>query len=447
MIRPNEDTLPSFQEGAGRVNGSMLRYLCGLGRAVRPPHGWRAQRVHRGDGDHSPKAAAREACNRRSSTARAALYGLTLALCGCGVSGKGGSAPVAPVSQQAPPQPPAQAMPAIIVSAHEVVDVEELFLAGQTHLRQGEPARAAAAFERIVLHDPEGPFTLRALFQGALAHEQLGDLEGAAARFEQLERRFPAARRGAEALIRAMRVRLHLEQWAHAGAIGARFLERHPSGPLLGRILSHAARALGLLTANAVDAERSIDAGLDIVEQLQLDRAGSIPRDLAPLYFALGESRRRGAEAIALDVGLGEFTARLEQRCQLLLAAQSAYSDTMRAYDAHWSTMAGYRVGELYERLHEELMRVPMPRAGTPREQRLFEGAMRLRYSVLLGKASSMLEHTLAMAARTGEDSEWVRRTERAAMAADLVEPPAAMRQGASGVIENQSIDGLALCR
>jgi hypothetical protein len=76
--------------------------------------------------------------------------------------------------------------------------------------------------------------------------------------------------------------------------------------------------------------------------------------------------------------------------------------------------MAGYRVGELYERLHEELMRIPPPRATTPREQRLFEGAMRLRYSVLLGKAAGMLDHTLAMAVRTGEDSEWVRRTERA---------------------------------
>jgi hypothetical protein len=85
----------------------------------------------------------------------------------------------------------------------------------------------------------------------------------------------------------------------------------------------------------------------------------------------------------------------------------------MRAYDPHWSTMAGYRVGELYERLHEELMQIPPPRAGTERERLLFEGAMRLRYSVLLDKASSMLEHTLAMAQRTGETSEWVRRTEQ----------------------------------
>ena len=317
-----------------------------------------------------------------------------------------------PVSRPQPARP--ARVPALIVSSDDVVDVEELFLAGQTHLRQGEPASAAAAFDRIVQHDALGPFGMRALFQGALAHEQMGDLEGAAARFEQLERRFPDAWRSVEASIRAMRVRLHLEQWEQAGAVGAHFLERHPNGPVLGRILSHAARGLGLLAAGSpTEAEFFVSKGLDIVEQLQLDRAGSIPRDLAPLYFALGEWRRARAEQVTLDVGVREFSARLEQRCQLLLAAQSAYSDTMRAYDAHWSTMAGYRVGELYEHLHQELMRVPAPRAGSEREQQLFEGAMRLRYSVLLGKANAMLEHTLAMAVRTGEDSEWVRRTER----------------------------------
>lgn len=364
----------------------------------------------------SCNAPAAASCNRRSTRFLEAAYGLTLVLQGCSISGKTlGKPAVAPVSttlQQAPSQ--RAAVPALIVSSSEVASVEELFLEGQTQLRQGQPARAAAAFDRIAQHDALGAFGMRALFQGALAREQMGDLEGAAARFEQVERRFPDAWRSLEALVRAMRVRLHLEQWEQAGAIGAHFLERHPHGPVLGRILSHAARGLGSLAAGArQEAEHFISKGLDIVEQLELDRAGSIPRDLAPLYFALGEARRARAQEITLDVGLRQFSARLEQRCQVLLSAQSAYSDTMRAYDAHWSTMAGYRVGELYEQLHDELMRVPPPRAATLREQQLFEGAMRLRYSVLLGKANAMLEHTLAMATRTGEDSEWVRRTER----------------------------------
>jgi hypothetical protein len=81
----------------------------------------------------------------------------------------------------------------------------------------------------------------------------------------------------------------------------------------------------------------------------------------------------------------------------------------MRAYDAHWSTMAGFRVGELYEKLHEDLMQVPAPKsADTERRRELFEGAMRLRYAILLDKAKAMLDHTVTMADRTGEQSPWV---------------------------------------
>lgn len=361
-------------------------------------------------------------CNARSRALLLVAYGLTPALVACRVS----SPPEVPI-RAAAEDPPAQLVqarpPAVgarapqrvattIVSPDHAIDVEELFVHGQTCLRQGRPKEAAATFDRIVTHEPQGPFTERALFQGALAHEAAGDLEAAAARFEELAQRLPHATRAAEALVRSMRLRMHLEHWERAGDAAAIFLERHPAAPPGSRIVALAARSLGLLSAERVEeADRAIAQGMEIVERLELDRAGRIPRDLAQLYFALGESRRQRAAAVRLEGDTRSFAARLEQRCQLLLAAQGAYSDTMRAHDAHWSTIAGYRVGELYERLHAELVALPPPRAVSEREQQLFEGAMRLRYSVLLTKAASMMEHTLAMAERTGEDSEWVRRT------------------------------------
>ena len=301
-----------------------------------------------------------------------------------------------------------------IVTPEAAVDVAELFADGQTSLRQGEYRAAALTFDRIVAHESEGYWLERALFQGALAHEAAGDLEAAAQRFEQLGRRLPAALLANEALVRSLRVRLHQEAWAAAGQTAQVYLERYPSAAPGARILAYAARALELLASERQEeAEYAIAKGMEIVDRLQLDRAGRIPRDLAQLYFALGEARRRRAEAATLTGDVKEFAARLERRCELLLEAQSAYSDTMRAYDAHWSTMAGFRVGELYERLHRELMQIPPPRITDERERQLFEGTMRLRYSVLLNKASSMLEHTLAMALRTGESSDWVRRTEQ----------------------------------
>jgi hypothetical protein len=323
-------------------------------------------------------------------------------------------------------------VPVTIVTSSSETSVEELYALGQTHLREARYAAAAQAFDQIVQHDPEGPFTERALFQGALAHESNADLEGAASRLEQLERRFPQSAHGNEALVRALRLRLHLEHWAVAADLGAYFIEHYPNAAPLGRIIAHAARSLGAASGGqAEEAEFFAAKGLEVVEQLELDRAGRVPRDIGVLFFAQGEARRLRAEAATISGEVSQFSAQLELRCQLLLSAQSAYSNTMRAYDAHWSTMAGYRVGELYERLHEEVMRVPPPRAGTSRDQQLFEGAMRLRYAVLLGKAQTMLDHTLAMAERTGESSEWVRRTERsrAAIAQAMADEQAAIER------------------
>src|SRR5207245_6890058 len=135
-----------------------------------------------------------------------------------------------------------------------------------------------------------------------------------------------------------------------------------------------AARALARITvADDAQAEYFVSKARDIIERENLDAAGRIPQELAPVYFALGEVRRLRAERIHFSPMPPNFGAALEQRCQLLLDAQGAYSDSMRAYDAHWSAIAGYRVGELYQKLHQELMQVPpLKAADTERRRQLF---------------------------------------------------------------------------
>lgn len=308
---------------------------------------------------------------------------------------------------------PSQRVLATIVTPHAALDVGELFTRAEQEEAETSFRQAARLFDRIVQHDPQGPLTPAALLRSGLAWEQASDLHAAALRFEQLARRFPEHPKAREALVRSMRVRLHLGHYARAGVVADVFLERHLQGPPLSRIVARAAQALAALEGERVsEAEHFVGRGLAIVDRLRLDQAGRIPRDLAVLYYARGEARRQRAEAVQLDDHLATFAGRLEQRCELLLSAQAAYSDSMRAYDAHWSTIAGYRVGELYGRLHRELMALPPPSADTPRQSRLFEGAMRLRYSVLVDKALAMLDHVIEMARRENQSSPWVERSQ-----------------------------------
>jgi tetratricopeptide (TPR) repeat protein len=307
-------------------------------------------------------------------------------------------------------------VPRTVVTPKDVSSIPELLAAARALGAAERWSEAAAAYDRAYRIEPEGDAGDEALWGGADAYDHANQYEPALSRFEAYSVRAPGTSRGREAMVRATRLLVFLGRFEPAGVYAERLLKQPEQLGDFERIAVMSARALARLErGEETQASYFIEKARDVVEARQLDAAGRVPRDLAQLYYALGESRRRKAERLVFDPMPPQFGAVLEARCQLLLDAQSAYSDSMRAYDAHWSAMAGYRTAELYQRLHHDLLAVrPPPSADTERKQQLFEGAVRTRYAVLLTKAKGMAEHTLAMAARTGESSEWVERTRQA---------------------------------
>jgi tetratricopeptide (TPR) repeat protein len=313
-----------------------------------------------------------------------------------------------------PANPRSIALARTVVTPDEALTLDELLERAWWHLGQGQAAQAAREFGRVAALDQEGRLAPEALLGASAAEEVAGDRRASVARLEEFVLRFPRHALTHQALVRAVRLHCFLEQWSRAGAMADRLLGEGRELRPLERVVAHGGKALALLhEGNLERATDHVDRGRVIILEERLDAAGRIPRDLAQLYFALGEIRRALAERIRFQPLPRDFAQALEQRCQGLLAAQSAYSDAMRAYDAHWSAMAGYRVGELYQQLHRDLMVIePPPTADTVARRQLFEAAMRLRYSVLLDKALAMMQHTRQMAASTGEHSHWVREAE-----------------------------------
>jgi tetratricopeptide (TPR) repeat protein len=303
-----------------------------------------------------------------------------------------------------------------VVTPEASTDIPELFAKATAEGQAKHYELSASQFERAFQLDPDGPLADKCLFESAEMYDLAGKHEAALARYEQVARRFPQSPLDRPARVRALRLLTYLEHYPRAAELAESTAAKYKDLLSFDQLAVLAARALSRLAAgDDAQAESAISKARDIIERESLDAAGRVPPELAPVYFALGELRRLRAERIHFVPVPDNFGAALEQRCQLLLDAQSAYSDVMRAYDSHWSAMAGYRVGELYQKLHEEMMQVPPPRAAeTERQRQLFEGAMRLRYSILLEKAKSMLDHTVAMAERTGEQSAWVLKSRQA---------------------------------
>jgi tetratricopeptide (TPR) repeat protein len=307
-------------------------------------------------------------------------------------------------------------VPRTVVTPTDAASIPELLQKAAALANAERWAQAAAAYELAYRLEPEGTFGADALWGAADAHDRAGETAQALSRYELFAEREPTSAHARDALVRATRIAVFSNQFGRAGVLAERLLKRADPLNDTERIAVTSARALALIEAGEPEqASYFIEKGRDIVDSRQLDAAGKVPRDLAQLYYALGELRRVKAERIVFQPMPPNFGAVLEERCQLLLDAQSAYADSMRAYDAHWSAMAGFRTTELYQKLHDDLLAVkPPPSADTERKLQLFEGAVRTRYAILLTKARAMAESTLAMAERTGEKSEWVERTREA---------------------------------
>lgn len=310
-------------------------------------------------------------------------------------------------TQKAPQTPRVIQVPRVVITPGDDTPLAELFAQADAKGVAGDLAGAATLFDRVAAREPNGELAPEALFRAAEAHDLSADHEAAVARYRAVADRYPSHVRARAATLRSVRLLTHLEDWQWAGRYADRMLEHAAELQPLESVVAYGAKALSLVAeGDDVRASSFIERGRDVIERHSLDLAGKLPRDVAPLYYALGEVQRLRSERIHFTPTPPNFLAVLEQRCQLILDAQRAYSDTWRAYDAHWSTLAGYRLGEMYAKLHAELVAIPPPAtADTDSRRQLFDGAMRLRYSVLLEKARGMLEHTVTMAVREGERS------------------------------------------
>jgi len=322
----------------------------------------------------------------------------------------------APPATRAPAPPPGSVtVPRIVVTPSTTLTLDELFAEAHAAADKGDFAGAAARFDRIVELEPNGELASEALFLAGEARGLLGDQAGALQRYQAVAERYPLHARAKDAAVRCVRLLAYQEQWEWVGRFADRALEHATELKPLQLVVAYAGKALQSVSQG--DDQRAsvfVERGRDVVEREGLDLAGRMPSEIAPLYFALGEVSRVRSERVHLEP-TERFPMLLETRCQHILDAQRAYSDTWRAYDSYWSTLAGFRLAEMYEKLHQEVTAMPPPTAAdTDARRQLYEGGMRLRYSVLLEKARGMMEHTVAMADRTGERTAWVDRAHEA---------------------------------
>lgn len=361
-----------------------------------------------------------------------AWSGLGLGLSACAA---GTPEAAAPPSRGPPIHIEAQAR---IVTPGEVTTEQELAARGERALMEQRWRDAADAYRTLFAADPSGPHAADYAFDLGLALEGLQERAQARDTFLDLARRFPDGPKARAALVRAASLDAYLEDWTALLAIGDTLLGRGDVDDI-DRIVALGARGLARVeileqahasstpgpgpgprdgdrgaAEHAADsaAAKDIFDGLELANQLHYGARDVLPVAVAQLRFALGELRRVRSERIRFfDPMQVDFLDKLEERCGGLLQAQDAYSLAVRSIDPHWAAMSGYRVGEMYNVLHRDLMRIPPPaRSKSERQKQMFYAFMHVRYRVFLEKGLKELEQTIALGERTADSSPWIQR-------------------------------------
>ncbi|MCC6809159.1 MAG: hypothetical protein IT381_17150 [Deltaproteobacteria bacterium] len=135
---------------------------------------------------------------------------------------------------------------------------------------------------------------------------------------------------------------------------------------------------------------------------------------VAKAAYHLGEVYRLRFERTKLEYPQAMLEARLEEKSQYLLRAQAYLLRSIRLGSLEVAAAAGFRVGGMYEKFHQELIALEPPPELTESQQKLYMQELRLKIAILLRKAVKIYDEAVAMAKRTGLKSDWIDKANEA---------------------------------
>jgi tetratricopeptide (TPR) repeat protein len=279
----------------------------------------------------------------------------------------------------------------------------ELFAIGTAAHGAGDFRRAAAAFSRLADLFPTSRLDAAALHHAGLAYHELEEWRLALERFRTLERKYEGPD-ALEASFKAAECLYHQHELADAQAALDALARRPGLGPDA-RIRALAQRGVvELELGQADDAERSLRLAVSTWQEASAAEPLD-PRFAAQAQYYLGETYREWFRALPLDPSSGDeakLQRDLEHKSEMLLSAQGHYLRAIRMGDDRWAVGSGFRIGELYDELREQLLEAPLPPGLVGAEATAYRAELRRRVRVLAAKAITAYEQTLERASRTG---------------------------------------------
>jgi tetratricopeptide (TPR) repeat protein len=290
------------------------------------------------------------------------------------------------------------------------MDDATLFDAGTRAFQSGDFDKAAQSFDRLWQGFPDSQELLPALWNAALSQERLARYAESLLRLEK----YLGYKDEPEAQFHAAYAEYQLHR-LEAAAARLDSLQRRPAlKPLL--------KAQALLQEGVCKIEGGKRSEGELLVRAALEAYGKLDEPVDPALpaqgeFWLGEGSRGSFKETAIDpLAMGEekLQAALEAKSRFLLEAQEHYLKAIHLGDGEWATAAGFRIGELYESFHDELVQAPAPGGLTPEQRVLYQSELHKKVRNLVTKAIRIYEQTLTQAQESGANNAYRQKTQDA---------------------------------
>ncbi|MGC4122108.1 MAG: tetratricopeptide repeat protein [Myxococcales bacterium] len=289
---------------------------------------------------------------------------------------------------------------------------EELFALGTSSFAAQDYEKAARCFGRLADTFPASKHRADAAFNAGLSLERLSKFADAAERFKPLADPAKGTGDSLDAAFRLAECYYHLDQYAPAIEILNVVAGREDISSQK-RLEAKVHKGICQLESGELDAaETSLRDSLNYwSEKKEADRLDEYFPGQA--QFFLGEIYRIFYERVELDPEQGEdkLGKDLENKCEMLLSAQGHYLRAIRIGEGQWATAAGFRIGALYEDLYDAMLNAKVPPGLDADQQQIYREELHKKVRVLVTKAMSIYERTLAAAERIGAENPFIAKT------------------------------------
>lgn len=300
--------------------------------------------------------------------------------------------------------------------AARVMDAPTLFHAAMEAAHAEDPTQSVFYYSALIDTFPHDALVLPSLYNRALQNEALQNLPAAVTDYRRIIQQAPhqsPERTWLDAHFRlgVCLTRLH-GGWGAVSVFDEALREDLDDDE---RLEAMVGRGIAMQDISADDA-----AEVAFGDALRFYESGArrdiqSDRDLAAeAAYRLGMINTARFEKITLHFPKEALHHALEEKCQLLLAAQNDYLRAIHLGDAHTLAVAGWGIGSLYERLYDAIVDLEPPETMDPESAEIYREEVRQRVAVLVKKAIMVYERALMAGRAAGTAEDWVTRLEKA---------------------------------